>query len=121
RVNIKWRGNCFDAEGGGEQGRVWFDPESYDVLQIEVRLPKPFSVPVPSSLNTLSAAVRVERSEVTVRFTRVKFEKPDETVLLPESTDVLTVFRGVPSLQTRQTLSNFRRFLSEAKIRPSGM
>ncbi|MEO5741898.1 MAG: hypothetical protein ABIS29_15025 [Vicinamibacterales bacterium] len=28
RVRIKWNGDCFEAEGGGEQGRVWFDPRS---------------------------------------------------------------------------------------------
>jgi hypothetical protein len=52
-----------------------------------------------------------------LRFSLVSFQNPDETVLLPESTDTLTVFRGVSSMKTRQVLSNFRRFLSEAVIR----
>jgi hypothetical protein len=38
-------------------------------------------------------------------------------VLLPESIESLTVFRGAPSLRTTQKLSNFRRFLSESSIR----
>ncbi len=38
RVRVKWEGNCFEAEGGGHQGRVWFDPNTHDVLQVLVRL-----------------------------------------------------------------------------------
>jgi hypothetical protein len=119
RIDIKWKGDCFEAEGGGEEGRLWFDPETFDVLQIETRLPKPFPIPVPSFFGAPMPAVRVEKSEITMRFTRVPFEKPDETVLLPESTEIVTVFRGVPSLRTVQTLSNFRRFLSESTVRPA--
>ena len=119
RVDITWKGSCFEAQGGGEEGRLWFDPETFDVLQIEVRLAKPFNVPVPSFFGSPGPPVRVEKSEVTMRFTTVKFEKPDETVLLPESTEIVTVFRGVPSLRTIQTLSNFRRFLAESTIRPA--
>jgi hypothetical protein len=119
RIDIKWKGDCFEAEGGGEEGRLWFDPETFDVLQIEARLPKPFPIPVPSFFGAPQPAVRVEKSEVTTRFTLVKFEKPDEMVLLPESTEIVTVFRGVPSLRTVQTLSNFRRFLAESTVRPA--
>lgn len=119
RIDIKWKGNCFEADGGGEEGRLWFDPETFDVLQLEVRLPKPFSIPVPSMFGTLTPGVRVEKSEVTRKFTRVNFEKPDETVLLPESTEIVTVFRGVPSLRTVETLSNYRRFLAEGTVRPA--
>ena len=121
RVDVKWKGNCFSAEGGGEEGRIWFDPDTLDVLQIEERLPKPFPVPVPPLFGWPSVPVRVEKSEVTMRFTRVKFEQPDETVLLPESTETVTVFRGATSLRTVQVLSHFRRFLAETKVRPVRM
>jgi hypothetical protein len=118
RIDIKWKGNCFNAEGGGEEGRLWFDPETFDVLQIEARLPKPFPIPVPSMFAFPSLPVWVERSDVTTHFTRVKFEQPDETVLLPESTESVTLFRGVPSLRTVQILSDFRRFLTEGTVHP---
>lgn len=116
RVKIKWSTNCFEAEGGGQEGRLWFDPETFDVLQLDARLSKPFLVPVPS-VPGLLPAIRVERSEFVMRFTHVRFENPDETVLLPASIETLTVFRGAPSLRTTQKLSNFRRFLSETTIR----
>jgi len=117
RVRITWNGNCFAAEGGGEEGRLWFDPVTFDVLQVEVRLAKPFLVPIPAGYFGPQAAIRVERSEATLRFARVTFTKPDEAVLLPESIDTLNAFRGVPSQRTSQKLSNFRRFLSESSIR----
>jgi hypothetical protein len=118
QVTVKWSRNCFDAEGGGQEGRVWFDPETFDVLRVDARLSKPFPVPVPPSVFGVQPTITVERSEVTLRLARVKFENPDEVVVLPESIDTLTVFRGVPSLRTSQKLGNFRRFLSETTIRP---
>jgi hypothetical protein len=88
------------------------------VLRIQERLPRPFVVPVSNHVGMAGPAVRVERSEMLLRFTRVKFQQPEEEVLLPDSVEVLTVFRGVPSSRTVQTLSNFRRFLSEGVVRP---
>ena len=117
RVQVTWKGNCFEAEGGGHRGRLWFDPVTFDVLEVELRLSKPFRVPPPSGYFGLQSAIGVERSESTMRFARVRFEGPDETVLLPESIETLTVFRGAPSLRTIQTLTDFRRFLSESSIR----
>ncbi|MSO56321.1 MAG: hypothetical protein EXQ55_05275 [Acidobacteria bacterium] len=117
RVRITWNGNCFNAEGGGHAGRLWFDPATFDVLQVEVRLGKPFLVPMPAAYFGLVSAIRVEQSEATLRLARVNFTQPDETAILPESIDTLTVFRGAPSLRTSQRLSNFRRFLSESSIR----
>jgi hypothetical protein len=118
RVDVTWRGDCFQAAGGGVQGRVWFDPQSLDVLEVDERLSKPFLIPLPHSL--AGPSLRVERLETRLRFARVKFEQPEEVVLLPESTEVLTVFRGIPSHRTVQRLSNFRRFLAEGKVRPAG-
>jgi hypothetical protein len=117
RVNVKWRGNCFDADGGGLEGRVWYDPETFDVLQVDAHLSEPFQVPLPPGLLTAHIPIRVDRSDVTIRFQRVRFENPDEIVLLPESIDTTTVFRGVPSVRIEQRLTNYRRFLSESTIR----
>jgi hypothetical protein len=117
RVRVEWEGNCFHAEGGGYEGRVWFDPISYDVLQVEMRLSKPFVVPMRAGYIGLDPAIRVERSEMTIRFSRVEFQQPDEVVLLPESIETFTVFRGALSLKTYQKLSNFRRFLTKSEIR----
>jgi hypothetical protein len=117
RVKVTWAGNCFNTEGGGEEGRIWFDPATFDVLQLYMKLSNPINVPMPAGLIGVQASIRVERWEMTVHFDRVPFEKPDEVVLLPESIETLAVIRGAPSLRSTQTLTNFRRFLSESKIR----
>ncbi len=113
------RGSCFNAEGGGHQGRLWFDPVTFDIRQVDVRLVKAVPGSMPTGYFGLHPAIRVERWEATHRFSRVNFSQPDEAVLLPESVDTLSVFRGAPSLRITQKLSNFRRFLSESTIRSS--
>ena len=119
RVRITWNGNCFEVKGGGEEGRLWFDPVTFDVLQVDVRLSKPILVPTRPGYIGIEPAVRVERSEATMRFARVSFNAPDETVLLPESIDTVNVFRGVPSVRYSQRLPDYRRFLSHSSIRSS--
>jgi hypothetical protein len=119
-VRVKWEGNCFEAEGGGHQGRVWFDPNTHDVLQVFVRLSKPFPVPLPDGFFGIRPAIRVEKSEMTLRFSRVEFQQPEEVVMLPASIETLHVLRGVPSMRIRQTITNYRRFLTRSEIRPSG-
>lgn len=117
RVRVRWEGSCFEAEGGGHQGRVWFDPTTYDVFQVDLRLSKPFVIPLPNGYFGIRPAIRVERSEMTLRFSRVEFQQPDESVLLPHSIDTLHVLRGAPSLRIHQQLGNYRRFLTKAEIR----
>jgi hypothetical protein len=119
RPRISWKGNCFQAEGGGHTGTLWYDPATYDVLQLSIHLAKPFQIPVPAAYFGIQPPIRVERWETTLRFARVNFSQPDETALLPESIETLTVFKGAPSLRTRQELANYRRFLAESSIRTS--
>ena len=47
RPRISWKGNCFDADGGGHTGTLWYDAATYDVRQVTIQLAKPFHVPVP--------------------------------------------------------------------------
>ena len=119
-VRIKWEGHCFEASGGGQQGRVWFDSDTYDVHQVEVRLSKPFLIPMPDGYVGTRPAIRVERSEMTLRFSRVEFQQPDEALMLPSAIETLHVLRGVSSMRIHQTLANYRRFLTRSEIRPSG-
>jgi hypothetical protein len=120
RVRVEWHGSCFEAEGGGHEGRVWFDPATYDVRQVLVRLSEPFQVPLPDGLFGIRPAIRVEKSEMILTFSRVNFQQPEEAVMLPASIETVHVLRGVPSMRIRQTLANYRRFLTTSEIRPGG-
>jgi hypothetical protein len=119
RVQIKWEGSCFEADGGGQMGRVWFDPDTFDVLQVDVRLLRPFLVPFPEGFPAIRPAIRVEKSEMSLRFSRVDFQQPEESLMLPASIETLNVLRGVPSMRISQTLTGYRRFLTRSEIRPS--
>ena len=46
----------------------------------------------------------------------MKFDDPEETMLLPESVDELTVFSGGGSHRTQQRFSNYKRFLTGGRI-----
>ena len=116
RVRVTWEGSCFEAEGGGHHGRVWFDPETYDVHQVEVRLSKPFIIPLPNGYFGIRPPIRVEKSEMTLRYARVEFQQPGESLMLPASIETLHVLRGVPSMRIHQSLSNYRRFLTKSEI-----
>ena len=118
RVEVSGSADCFEVRGGREEGRLWFDPGTFDVLQVDLRLFEPFLVPLPTGYFGLRPGLRVERWEARLRFARVNFTQPDETVLLPESIETLTVFRGAASRRTVQRLTNFQRFLAESTIRP---
>ena len=117
RVRITWVGNCFEADGGAHRGRLWFDRDSYDVLRVDIRLTKPFLIPLPEVSFGVRPAIRVEKSEASLRFSKVAFQQPDETLMLPASIETLHVLRGVPSMRIQQTLANYRRFLTKSEIR----
>jgi hypothetical protein len=53
-----------------------------------------------------------------MRFTLVTFDDPDETLLLPESIESLTVVRsGLQSIRRTQVFSNYRRFLTSGRVK----
>ena len=54
---------------------------------------------------------------MTLRFSRVAFQQPDEELMLPVSIETLNVMRGVPSTRITQSLKDYRRFLTESEIR----
>jgi hypothetical protein len=119
QVRITWAGNCFEADGGANKGRLWFDRESYDVLRVDIWLTKPFLIPFPERSVGVRPAIRVEKSETSLHFSKVDFHQPDEALMLPASIHTLHVLRGVASMRIQQTLTNYRRFLTKSEIRSS--
>ena len=83
------KGTASKPKAAAMMGRVWFDPETYDISQVDVRLSKPFLVPLPDGFFGIRPAIRVEKSEMTLRFSRVEFHHPDEAVMLPASIETL--------------------------------
>ena len=53
-----------------------------------------------------------------MRYKEVRFSDPEETLLLPESIDMVMVLRStLQSTRRTQVFSNYRRFLTASRIK----
>ena len=114
--------DCFDWKGPvAITGRVWVDASTFDVLRLERRVAGPTDVRVPMPLQRrylFTPWLTLDRDDLTLRYKEVTFTDPDETVLLPESIESLTVFRGgLQSIRRTQVFSDYRRFLTAGRIK----
>lgn len=113
--------DCFDWKGAiAIGGRVWVDAESYDVLRLDRHVLGPTDVRVPWALQRkyhFDSSMTLDRDDLTLRYKQISFEDPRETVLLPESTDSMTIFRGgLQSIRRAEKFSDYRRFLTDSRI-----
>jgi hypothetical protein len=118
---VIWTGDCVSLTlPGRSRGRIWIDAETYDVLRMDDRLVGTFSFDVPREHVRRGAArsMVVERADSTIRYRRVAFTDPEETLLLPASIETVTVIRGGGTQRTRitQRFSDYRRFLTDGRI-----
>lgn len=104
----------------GATGRIWLDPITHDIMRVERGLKKRFEVSVPYDRTRGGApeVFAVERLDSSIRYRSVVFHDPDETVLLPESIDSLTLVRGGGHVgnRTTQRFSDYRRFIATGRI-----
>lgn len=113
--------DCFDWSGPvATRGRVWVDAGTFEVLRLERRLFGPIDVVVPSMLqrrHRLPPWIVVERDDLTIRYKPVAFTDPNEEILLPESSDAMTMIRaGLQSVRRTERFSGYRRFLTAGRV-----
>ena len=113
--------DCFDWSGHlAERGRIWVDAESYDVLRVERSVGGPVDVSVPLRIqrrHNLNNRVVIMREDTTIRYRTVVFSDPDETLLLPESIESLSVLSGgLQSTRRSQNYSDYRRFVTDSRV-----
>jgi hypothetical protein len=113
--------DCFDWSGSiATRGRLWVDAGTYDVLRVERRLEGPVDIHVPPRLQQryhFESWVVLERDDQTIRYKPVTFRDPDETVLLPDSIDSMTVLRGgLQSIRRSEIYTDYQRFLTAGRI-----
>lgn len=118
---ITWHDTCVSLTlPSRTTGRVWIDQASGDVLRLEERVMGPFDIPIPRETRRVAGATSItfDRADSTIRYRAVTFHDPDETVMLPESIDSTSVFRGagVPRLRTIQKFSGYQRFVTDVRI-----
>jgi hypothetical protein len=114
--------DCFDWKGPMfVAGRLWVDASTHDVLRLDRHLRGPADVRVPEPLQRkyrFLPWLTIDRDDLTVRYKEVAFSDPDETLLLPDSIEMVTVVRnGLQSTRRTHAFSNYRRFLAEGRIK----
>lgn len=121
---VEWKGTSFRVRAP-MRFTVWVDAESFAVLQVESRLAEAFEFDSPRVFSAgpfgrfgPSRHLRYVREDYTVRFRPVLFKDPEQTLLLPEYAEWITVIEGVNRPRRRTTLSftNYRRFVSDVKV-----
>ena len=118
---IEWDDSCVSIHLPGKtNGRVWADAESGDVLRVDEHLTGMFEFAVPRehSRGGMPLTMTIERADSSVRYRPVDFSDPDETLLLPSSIELMTVWRnaGVTRQFITQEISNYRRFLTGSRM-----
>jgi hypothetical protein len=118
---IQWKGDCVSVDLPGRwRGRVWLDGTTADVTRLDEQLVGMFDFPTPRHHVRLGASpsMTIERVNSSIRYRAVKFDDPPETLMLPESIVTVQVIRDSGSPRTRivQTFSNYRRFVTDARI-----
>lgn len=106
---------------GGLRGRVWVDAESFDVLRMDHHLGGQVEVKLPRRLHNragVNPTWTVERIDTTYRFKRVRFQDPEETLVLPVSSSSLRITHGAGTPRTRITTEykGYRRFLTGGRL-----
>jgi hypothetical protein len=114
--------NCisFSLEGG-IRGRIWIDANTYDVLRLDQGLIGLIDIPLPRRIMLRqfgTSSWTMERHDISMRFKRVTFSDPEETLVLPVSVMSLRITRGSgsPRLRTETAYTGYRRFLTGGRL-----
>jgi hypothetical protein len=111
----------FDLEGG-MRGRIWIDANTHDVLRLDRSLSGLVEIPLPRKATRRGGILSwtMERWDSSIRFRRVTFEDPQETLVLPVESSTLQVTRGAgtPRLRTSTQYLSYRRFITGARVLP---
>lgn len=97
------------------EGRLWIDPDTYDVLRLDSR-----SNPFEFSGGFMGKDKRTYAIEMTNRFKSMTFADPSQTLVVPESMEHIATMKGGknPVIRTFYSFSDFKRFTGDVQITP---
>ncbi len=110
----------FDIEGG-TRGKIWIDAETYDVLRLDSGLSGLVDIPLPKKAARRPGVEpywTAERIDTSIRFKRVSFQDPEETLVLPVTSSTLQIIRGTGRLRTSTQYLAYRRFMTGGRVIP---
>ena len=118
---VEWRKECVSIDlPGRARGRIWADPETSEILRLDEGVVGLVDIAVPRDQQRTGgpAHMTIERADSSIRYRRVPFTDPDETLLLPSIIETVTVVRnsGSPRVRISQTFGNYRRFVTGSRI-----
>jgi hypothetical protein len=114
----------FDVDGGF-RGRLWLDLATHEVLRLDQSLGGLVDIRLPRNVARrpgVNDTWTMERWDTTIRFKPVRFQDPDETLMLPVSSTSIRITRGagMPRLRTITEYSGYKRFLTGVRVVPQG-
>ena len=121
---VDGKDDCLSYEiEGGSRGKIWIDAATHDVLRLDRSLSGLIEIPLPRKATRRPGSpmtLTVERSDTSIRFRRVSFDDPQETMVLPVESSTLQITRGSgsPRLRTTTQYQAYRRFLTAGRIVP---
>jgi hypothetical protein len=67
--------------------------------------------------HNLDMRMTIMREDTTIRYRTVAFSDPDETLLLPESIDSISIVTGgLQSTRRSQIYSDYKRFIGDSRV-----
>jgi hypothetical protein len=121
-AEVEGNENCLSFSlDGGIRGRVWVDANTFEVLRLDQGLVGLIDIPLPRRImlrQNGTSSWTMERHDISMRFKRVTFDDPHETLVLPVSVSSLRVTRGSgsPRLRTQTDYTGYRRFLTGGRV-----
>ena len=120
-AEVTWDEDCVSISlPGRSRGEAWVDVESGDVLRLDGRLTRRFEFREPVDRPwARPGRITLERNDVSIRYQRVTFTNPAETLMLPRSIERRWMLQGsgfVPRYYRTQQFSNHRRFVTDGRL-----
>lgn len=107
------------AVPGRTQGRVWVNRRSGEVLRLDQNMFGPVDIKVPKELQRKwrTSFFTIDRHSTSTRYKRVRFQDPDESLMLPDSIQTVSISRGnAQPMRVTQRFTNYRRFLTGGRL-----
>jgi len=118
---VEWTDDCVSVDVPGRwRGRVWAEPETATIVRMDEQLMGMVDLPIPRKQQRINGSLfmTLERADMSIRYRPVRFNDPDETLMLPSEITSSSMWRNGGSAGSRvtQSFSNYRRFVTAGRI-----